>query len=194
MIFRGEILQRVPSAKLFATGPENSLENRPKFYRMICRVNTSMRSCGVYEIKWHYQSGGHLRQDQRYRDWCFSEAVRRKDARLMYGERLATKRKIYMDCALPEMDHKRPFSYDVVEGKLFIFTREEDRVRFQPQLITTFLEGGGHLWMLDDLWTEVGVLTGFSASKSDFNSSQERICVSSWSKFSLVTFLTRQLS
>ena len=46
------------------------------------------------------------------------------------------------------MDHKRPFCFDEVEGKLFAFTSVEDRIRIQNQLLTTFLEGGGHIWVL----------------------------------------------
>ena len=66
-----EMLRRVAGAKLFATGPEHPIENRQQFYRMICKVNVSMRSRGVYEIKRHYHSAGHLRRNQHYRDRYF---------------------------------------------------------------------------------------------------------------------------
>ena len=67
-VFMEENLQRVPWSKLFASGPENPLENRHSFFCMICKDNVSMRSRGIYEIVRHYQSAGDLRQDQRYRE------------------------------------------------------------------------------------------------------------------------------
>ena len=73
-----------------------------------------------------------------------------------------------MDCAVPEMVLKRLF-FDVVEGKPLLFTSEEDRLRIQLQMSTTILDGESQLWMLGDLWTQVGILTGKSASTSDFN-------------------------
>ena len=81
------------------------------------------------------------------------------------------------------MSQKRPFYYDVLEDKSFVFTCVEDRVWIPFQLLTTILKGGGHLWVLEDLWTQVGILTGNAASTSDFNWSHEHISVSSWSIF-----------
>ena len=63
-----ETLKRVHWVKLLATGPTKPLENRRKLCCMICKVNVSMLFRGVYEIKRHYQSAGHLRQDQPYRN------------------------------------------------------------------------------------------------------------------------------
>ena len=54
-----------------------------------------------------------------------------------------------------------------------MFTSGEDRVRIQLQLLTTILKAGGQLWVLDDLWTQVDILTGNSASTSDFEWSHE---------------------
>ena len=99
---------------------------------------------GVYEIEWHYQSAGHFRQDQPYRDLYLLEAVRRKDA-LVYWARLLADWEVYRISEVPEIDHKRPFYYDVSEGKAFIFTSGEDRIRKQLQLLTILLKGGGQL-------------------------------------------------
>ena len=41
---------------------------------------------------------------------------------------------------MPELDFKRPFYYDVLEGKPFTFTTEESRVQIQINLRTTFLK------------------------------------------------------
>ena len=48
----------------------------------------------------------------------------------------------------------------------------------QLQLLTTFLKGGVQLWILDELWTQVGILTGSLASSSDSNWSHEQVIVS----------------
>ena len=153
-------------------------------YRVIVSMR-SMRSHGVYELKRRYQSTCHLRQNQRYCDRYFSEAVRGKDARVLYGERMGAESEVYMHCVIPDMDHKKLFQSDV-EVKPFIFTRTEDRVRIQRQLLTPFPMARGQLCMLDDLSTQVGILTWNSASPSDFNWSQENIKVS---QFALVTVL-----
>ena len=58
---------------------------------------------------------------------------------MLHGSGLAAEREINMDWEVPEMDHKRPFHYDVVESKLFVFTNVEGGVRIQIQLLITFL-------------------------------------------------------
>ena len=40
-----------------------------------------------------------------------------RDARILNGDRLSAERKIYMDWEVSELGHKRPFYYDVLEGK-----------------------------------------------------------------------------
>ena len=69
---------------------------------------------------------------------------------------------------MPVLWYKRPFYYDVVEGKPFFFTTELTRVRIQVELLLIFLESDGQLWALDDYWTPVSVLTGHSAATADF--------------------------
>ena len=85
-----------------------------------------------------------------------------------------------MELDLPELSHKRPFYYDVLEGKPFTFTTEDDRIRIQINLLTIFLKSGGQLWALEDYWTQVGVATGHSASIADFNWSPARVSVSNF--------------
>ena len=48
------MFQRVPGAKVFATGLEDPFKNRHKLYYKICRVKLWMRSRGVCEIERHY--------------------------------------------------------------------------------------------------------------------------------------------
>ena len=85
---------------------------------------------------------------------------------------------MYLELDLPELSHKRRFYYDVLEGKPFMFTTEEDRIRIQTNLLTIFLRIGGQLWALEDYWTQVGVATGLSASIADFIWSPACISVS----------------
>ena len=76
--------------------------------------------------------------------------------------------------------------YDVVEGKPFTFTSVNSRTLIQIELLLIFLRGGGQLWTLEESWTQVGVLTGHSASTADFNWSSSHISVSFWSYFVMV--------
>ena len=85
-----------------------------------------------------------------------------------------------MELDLPELSNKRPFYYDVLEGKPFTFTTEEDRVRIQINLLTIFLKSGGQLWALEEYWTQMGKATGHSASIADFNCSPARISLSNF--------------
>ena len=83
-----------------------------------------------------------------------------------------------MHLDVPELDHKRPFYYDVVEVKPFNFTSASSRILIQIELLLIFLRGGVQLWTLEDYWTQVGVFTGHSASTTDFNWSSCYISVS----------------
>ena len=46
-------------------------------------------------------------------------------------------------------------------------------MRIEMQLLVTFLKENLHLWELDDLWTQAGILAGNSAATSIFNWRQE---------------------
>ena len=99
-----------------------------------------------------------------------------------------------MDLDVPDLDFKRPFYYDVLEGKPFAFTTEESRVRIQINLLITFLKSGGQLWALEDYWTQVGIATGHSAAVADFNWSPAHVSVSDfdflWDSIVIVMFLS----
>ena len=137
-----------------------------------------MRTRGLYELKRHFQRDCHFRADQRLREKICPGKVRGRDGRVLYGSRVEAEREVYMELDLPELSHKRLFYFDVLEGKPFTFTNEEDRIRIQNNLLTIFLKNGGQLWALEDYWTQVGVATGHSASIADFNWSPARISVS----------------
>ena len=185
-VFTEEMLEIAPFAKVFATGPENPLKNRHCFYCMICRRNVSMKSRGLYELKRHFQREHHLRADQRFRARYHPSKIRGSDGRTLYGSKLEAEKELFMHLDVPELDHKRPFYYDVVEGKPFIFTSASSRTLIQIELLLIFLRGGGQLWTLEEYWTQVGVLTGHSASTADFNWSSSYISVSIWIYFVMV--------
>ena len=176
-VFTEEMLELAPFAKVFATGPENPLKNRHCFYCMLCRRNVSMRSRGLYELKRHFQREHHLRADQRFRARYYPSKVRGSDGRTLYGSKLEAERELFMHLDVPELDRKRPFYYDVVEGKPFTFTSVNSRTLIQIELLLIFLRGGGQLWTLEEYWTQVGVLTGHSAITADFNWSSSLISV-----------------
>ena len=176
-VFTEEMLELAPFAKFFATGPENPLRNRHCFYCMVCRKNLSMRSRGLYELKCHFQREHHLRADQRFRARYHPSKVRGSDGRTLYGSKLEAEKELFMHLDVPELDHKRQFYYDVVEGKPFTFTSANSRTLIQIELLLIFLRGGGQLWTFEEYWTQVGVLTGHSASTADFNWSSSHISV-----------------
>ena len=185
-VFTEEMLEIAPFTKVFATGPENPLKNPHCFYCMICRRNVSMKSRGLYELKRHFQREHHLRADQRFRARYHPSKIRGSDGRTLYGSKLEAEKELFMQLDVPELDHKRPFNYDVVEGKPFIFTSASSRTLIQIELLLIFLRGGGQLWTLEEYWTQVGVLTGHSASTADFNWSSSYISVSIWIYFVMV--------
>ena len=137
-VFTEEMLELAPFAKVFATGPDDPLNNRYSFYCMLCIRNISMRTRGLYEQKRHFQRGCHFRADQRLREKICPGKVRDRDGRVFYGSKLEAKREVYMELGLPDLSHKRPFYYDVLEGKLFTFTTEEDRICIQMSFCRSF--------------------------------------------------------
>ena len=177
-VFTEEMLEISPFAKTFATGPENPLKNRHCFYCKICWRNESMKSRGVYELKRHFQREHHLRADQRFRARYYPSEVRGSDGRTLYGSKLEAEKELFMHLDVPELDHKRPFYYDVVDGKPFTLTTASSRTLIQIELLLIFLRGDGQLWTLEEYWTQVGVLTGHSASTAEFNWSSSYISVS----------------
>ena len=149
-ILTEEMLENAPFAKIFAAGPENPLKNRHCFYCMICRRNVSMKSRGLYELKRHFQREHHLRADQRFRARYHPSKVRGSDGRTLYGSKLEAEKELFLHLDVPELDHKRPFYFDVVEGKPFTFTSASSRTLIQIELLMIFLRGGGQLWTLEE--------------------------------------------
>ena len=176
-VFTEEMLEVAPFAKIFVTGPENPLKNRHCFYCMLCRRNVSMKSRGLYELKRHIQREHHLRADQRFRARYHPSKVRGSDGRTLYGSKLEAEKELFMHLDVPELDHKGLFYYDVVEGKPFTFTSANSRTLIQIELLLIFRRRGGQLWTLEEYWTQVGVLTGHSASTADFKWSSSYIAV-----------------
>ena len=128
-------------------------------------------------MKRHFQREHHLRADQRFRARYYPSKIRGSDGRTLYGSKLEAEKELFMQLDVPELDHKRPFHYDVVEGKPFTFTSASSRTLIQIELLLIFLRGGGQLWTLEEHWTQVGMLTGHSASTADFNCSSSHISV-----------------
>ena len=145
-VFTEEMLEIAPLAKIFATGPEIPFKNRHCSYCMICRRNVSMKSRGLYELKGHFQREHHLRADQRFRARHHPSKIRGSGGLTLYGSKLEAEKKLFTHLDVPELDHKRPFYYDVVEGKPFIFTSASSRTLIQIELLLIFLRGGGQLW------------------------------------------------
>ena len=137
-----------------------------------------MKSRGLYELKRYYQRDCHLRFDQRFRERYCPGKVRGRDAQNLYGVKLEKEGEQYMELDVPDLCYKRPFYFDVIEGKPFASTAESSRIRIQIELLLIFFKSGGQLWALVDYWTQVGVLIGHSAATAVFNWSPLHISVS----------------
>ena len=103
--------------------------------------------------------------------------MRGRDARILHGERLVAEQEIYMDWEVPEVDRKRPFCCDVLEGKPFMFRSVEDWTRIELHVLTVFLRVGGQSWVLEGFWPQVEILTGNCAATCDFKRNREHISV-----------------
>ena len=168
-VFTEEMLELAHFAKMFAKGPDDPLSNGYSFYCMLCKRNISMRTRGLYELKRDFQRDCHFRADQRLREKICPGKVRGRDGRVLYGFQKDAGHELYMQLDLPDLSHKRPFHYDVLEGKPFTFTTEEARIPIQINLLTIFLKRGGQLWAFEDYWTQVGIATAHSVWISNFN-------------------------
>ena len=109
-----------------------------------------MKSRGLYELKQHFQREHHLRADQRFRARYHPSKVRCSDGRTLYGSFLEAEKELFMHFDGTELDHKRPFYYDVVEGKPFTFTSASSRTVIQIELLLILLRRGGQLWTLEE--------------------------------------------
>ena len=130
-VFTEEMLELAHFAKIFAMGPDDPLSNPYSFYCMLCKRNISMRTRGLYELKRHFQRDCHFRADQRLREKICPGKVRGRDGRVLYGSKLEAERELYMEVELPDLSDKRPFYYDVLEGKPFFYYR--GRPYFYPK-------------------------------------------------------------
>ena len=108
-----------------------------------------MRSWELYELKRHYQRDCHLRIDERVWEQFCSGKVIRRDARLLNGTKLETRKEQFMDFHVLDLCHKRPLHYDAVDGKLFKINTESSRRRIEIELLLTFFKSGGQLWGLE---------------------------------------------
>ena len=101
-VFTEEMLELAPFAKVFATGPEDPLENKYCFYCMLHRRRISMKTRGLYELKRHFQRDCHFRADQRFREKYCPGKFRGRDGRVLYDSRSEAKREFYMKLGVPE--------------------------------------------------------------------------------------------
>ena len=137
-----------------------------------------MRTPGLYELKRHFQRDCHFRAHQRFREKYCPGKVRGRDGRVLYGSKLEAEREFHMELDISDLDFKKPFYYDVLEGNPFTFTTKKSRVRIQTNFLRTFLKRGGEVWALEDYWTQVGIALRHSASIADSNWSPAHISIS----------------
>ena len=110
-----------------------------------------MKSCGLLELKQHFQREHHLRAEQRFRTRHLSSKVRRSDERTLYGSELEAEKEFFMNLDVPDLDHKRPFYYDVIDGKPFTFNSASSRTLIQIELFLIFLKEGGNYGLQRDI-------------------------------------------
>ena len=61
----------------------------------------------------------------------------------MYGARLASEGEVYMNCEVPEVHKKKPFYFDVVEEKPFMFLVKMTMCEIGCSCRQHFLKEGG---------------------------------------------------
>ena len=83
---------------------------------MLCRLNISTRTRGLYDLKRHFQRDCRFRADQRFREKYCPGKFRGRDTRVLYGSSLEGEREFYMELNVPDLVFKRVFYYDVLEG------------------------------------------------------------------------------
>ena len=82
-----------------------------------------MKSRGLYELKRQFQREHPLRSGQIFRARYHPSKVRGSDGRTLFGSKLEAEKELFMYLEVPELDHKRPFYYDVIEGKPLLLLR-----------------------------------------------------------------------
>ena len=162
------MLEVAPFAKIFATGPENLLKSRHCFFCMVFRRTVSMKSRGLHELRRHFQREHHLSADQRFHARYHPSNIRSSDGRTFFASKLEAEKELFMLLQVADLDHKRPFYYDVIEREPFTFTSASSRTMMQIELLLIILRKECELWTLEDYWTRVGVLTGHLVSTADF--------------------------
>ena len=108
-VFTEEMLELTPLAKIFATGPEDSLKNCHCFNCVICKRNISMKSRGLYEVKSHLEREQHLKAGQRFRARYHTTKVRGSNGRTSYGSKLEAENDLFMHLDVPDLEYRRPF-------------------------------------------------------------------------------------
>ena len=174
-IFTGATLVKTPFTALFAVCPIYPFKNKHCFDTMLCQKKVKMATQGKSDLRRNFEQDHHLRPDHRYGEKVSIAQSFVKIPRVLYDEKLEESRKKYLKFDVPELDHQRPYYYDVVEGKPIAFTSESVKTRIQIHLFITSLRSGAEIWSLEENWTQVGMLTGNFASTSDFSRSPEPI-------------------
>ena len=82
-MFTEEMLEPAPFANMFATGPEDPLENKYCFYCMLCTRDVSISTRGLHEVKRHFQRDCQFRADQRFREKYCPGKIRGRDGRVL---------------------------------------------------------------------------------------------------------------
>ena len=150
-------------------GPEDPLHNRYKFFCMICCVKVTMRARGAYEITRHYQSAKHLHQDQKYREKNFSRKSLR-EGRAKSVRRSVVGRVQHLYGLGSSRDGLQTTVILRCVRRQAILIYQCGRSRTDTNSTVDGISGrGGQLLLLDELWTQVYLLTGNFASTSDFN-------------------------
>ena len=84
-VFTEGMLELAPFNKVFATSPEDPLENKYCSYCMLCRRKISMGTGTLYELKCYFQRDCLFRTDQQFRKNYCPGKVRGRNGRALYG-------------------------------------------------------------------------------------------------------------
>ena len=76
--------------------------------------------------------------DHRFSEKFWPDKSRGRDRRVFYGSKLEAKRDLYKELDSPNLSQRRPFYFDVLEGKPSAFTTKEARICIQIDSLVAF--------------------------------------------------------
>ena len=83
--------------------------------------------------------------DQQFRARYHLSKVSGSVGRTLFGTKLEIGKELFMHSDVPDLHHRRPIQYDVMEGKPFTFTSKSSRVLTNIEFLLIYQKRCGQL-------------------------------------------------